>query len=350
MMIRNNLYVDIHVLQNVPPSCINRDDTGSPKTAKYGGVVRARVSSQAWKHEIRKMFREMFEEDEIGVRTKKVPQMIASEIKKIDSSIKDEEADKLASKALKSAGIKIDGKEEKSAVLIFFSVEQAEAFAQLAIDKCSDKEKYESALAMNPSVDMALFGRMIASTPSLNFDAAAQVAHAISTHAVHNEYDYFTAVDDLDKLGAGHLGTVEFNSSTLYRYATVNVVELQKNLDRSTAKTAKTVKRFIESFIKAMPTGKQNTFANKTLPDFVYITLRTDQPINLVGAFEKPVSGTNGYLEDSEKIFKDYVEKVYRNYACAPEKVWEFGDMDILQILKEVENEINEKLTESEGE
>ena len=52
------LYVDFHVLQTVPPSCVNRDDTGSPKTAVYGGATRARVSSQAWKHAIRKMFAE----------------------------------------------------------------------------------------------------------------------------------------------------------------------------------------------------------------------------------------------------------------------------------------------------
>ena len=352
-MIKNNLYVDIHVLQNVPPSCINRDDTGSPKTAKYGGAVRARVSSQAWKHEIRKMFEEMFEEDEIGIRTKKVPQMIAREIKNMDGNIDEEKANKLALKVLESAGINKIDKEGKSAVLMFFSVEQAKALAQLAINESGDKKEYKKecarALKIKPSIDMALFGRMVASDPSLNYDAAAQVAHAISTHAVHNEYDYFTAVDDLnedEESGAGHLGTVEFNSATLYRYATVNVVELQKNLGSSTAKT---VKCFTESFIKAMPTGKQNTFANKTLPDFVYITLRIDQPVNLVGAFEKPISGTNGYLEDSEKRFKEYAEKVYKNYACAPERVWEIGDMDILQILEEVENAVNEKLPESEG-
>ena len=93
---------------------------------------------------------------------------------------------------------------------------------------------------------------MVADDPCLNFDATAQVAHAISTHAVENEYDYFTAVDDCapeDNAGAGHLGTVEFNSSTLYRYATVNVEDLRK------------------------------TFANWTRPDAVYVTVRKDQPI-----------------------------------------------------------------------
>lgn len=346
---KSNLYVDIHVLQNVPPSCINRDDTGSPKTAKYGGTVRARVSSQAWKHEMRKMFREMPGHGDVGIRTKKVTQMLADAIKESNGGMEDEKATKLADKALESAGIKVD-KDGVSPVLMFFSAAQAKALAGLAVDGCKDKKEYQNALQASPSIDMALFGRMVAADQSLNFDAAAQVAHAISTHAVHNEYDYFTAVDDLnleEESGAGHLGTVEFHSATLYRYATVNAVELQKNLG---GQTADAVKCFVEAFIKAMPTGKQNTFANRTLPDFVYITLRLDQPINLVGAFEKPVSGTNGYMEESEKRFREYALSVYRKFACEPEKIWELGEKDISQILEEVKAAVGEKLSENGGE
>ncbi len=50
------LYVDVHVLQTVPPSNLNRDDAGAPKQAVYGGARRARVSSQAWKRATRKSF------------------------------------------------------------------------------------------------------------------------------------------------------------------------------------------------------------------------------------------------------------------------------------------------------
>lgn len=348
-VMKNNLYIDIHILQNVPPSCINRDDTGSPKTAKYGGAVRARVSSQSWKHEMRKMFREMLNKDEVGIRTKKVFQMLVDVIKEMDSSIEDKKANKLALSALGNAGIKTD-KDGISSVLMFFSEAQAKALAYLALHESKDKKEYQNALKLQPSVDMALFGRMVAADPSLNFDATVQVAHAISTHAVHNEYDYFTAVDDLnqdEESGAGHLGTVEFNSSTLYRYATVNVAELQKHLGEQIDNA---VKCFAESFIRTMPTGKQNSFANRTLPDYVYIALRTDQPVNLVGAFEKPVSGVNGYLEESENRFKTYAASIYKKFACAPEKVWEFGDKDILQILEEVKTAVKEKLSEREGE
>lgn len=348
-MKNKNIYVDVHVLQNVPPSCINRDDTGSPKTAMYGGARRARVSSQSWKHEMRKMSPDIFEEDEIGIRTKKVPKMIANEIMKKDGGIDEEKALKLAEKALGNIGVKPD-KNGNSSVLMFFSTAQARALAELAIKGSSDKKEYAAALKAEPSVDMALFGRMVASDASLNFDAAAQVAHAISTHAVHNEYDYFTAVDDLtndDESGAGHLGTVEFNSSTLYRYATVNARELAKNLGASSADT---VVGFIEAFVRSMPMGKQNTFANRTLPDFVYIAIRNDQPINLVGAFEKPVSGKNGgYFEESEKKFGEYAANEYKKYG-EPEKVWTFKDGSIDKILELVKSAVKEKLSESEDE
>lgn len=342
------MYVDIHVLQNVPPSCVNRDDTGSPKNAKYGGATRARVSSQSWKHEMRLMFKEILDDDRIGIRTKKVVQLVADEIKKSGAGYDDESANKLAKKALDYAGIKLD-KEDKSAVLMFFSKAQARALAKLAITESKDKLNYKNALKEAPSVDMALFGRMVATDASLNFDAAAQVAHAISTHAVHNEYDYFTAVDDLTKeeeSGAGHLGTVEFNSSTLYRYATVNARELKNNLGDFTAEA---VKGFVEVFVKSMPTGKQNTFANRTMPDYIYITIRADQPINLVGAFEKPVAGSNGYLEESENRLKAYAEDVYRKYASYPKKSWTFENNDLPHILEDIEVTVKEMLSESEG-
>lgn len=210
------LYVDFHVLQTVPPSCVNRDDTGSPKTAVYGGAVRARVSSQAWKHAMRVMFtEEMSDAVETGYRTKKGTDLVAKQIKALAP---DADALKLAQKVIADAGIKSDDKGTKA--LFFMSTAQAKALAELAVEGCKDKKQYKEALKAAPSADMALFGRMVADAPSLNYDAAAQVAHSISTHTVQNEFDYFTAVDDCapeDNAGAGHLGTVEYNSATLYR-------------------------------------------------------------------------------------------------------------------------------------
>lgn len=359
-----NLYLDIHVIQTVPPSCVNRDDTGSPKTAMYGGAMRARVSSQAWKRAMRQMFKDLFTSDQIGYRTKKLPQLVAEQMCKDDPELSPEDAAKsegiakTVNEVLELAGVKA-GSEKKDA-LFFVSARQIQNIAELAMEyhrdassKDAKKKKYKSKLeeAVNnePSVDILLFGRMAASNPSLNYDAAAQVAHSISTHAVNNEYDYFTAVDDCcaeDTAGAGHLGTVEFNSSTLYRYATVNIRELAENLNAEELKMA--VRGFAEAFIRSMPTGKQNTFANRTLPSMVYVTLREDQPINLAGAFERPVAaGDKGYVEASESALIRYAGRVYEDYAAAPMKAWtvggECGDfarkVNLAELLKEIERE-----------
>ena len=152
------LYVDFHVLQTVPPSCVNRDDTGSPKTAVYGGAVRARVSSQAWKHAMRVMFtEEMSDAVETGYRTKKGTDLVAEQIKALAP---DKDALKLAQKVIADAGIKSDDKGTKA--LFFMSTAQAKALAELAVEGCKDKKQYKEALKAAPSADMALFGRMVA--------------------------------------------------------------------------------------------------------------------------------------------------------------------------------------------
>lgn len=313
---RKRLYVDFHIIQTVPPSCVNRDDTGSPKTAIYGGVMRARVSSQSWKHAMRGMFKDLMEQEDIGNRTKMVKALISNQIKNISP---DSAADKLAEEVMKTAGLTVDKKKGTTGALFFISEAQVKSLAELAVfGEGKDKEKVKQAMRDNPSADMALFGRMVADDPSLNYDAASQVAHAISTHAVHNEYDFFTAVDDCapdDNAGAGHLGTVEYNSSTLYRYATVNVEELKQSVG---SKVTDYLKGFAEAFVLSMPTGKQNTFANRTMPDLVYMTIRNDQPINMSGAFEKPISGKDGYAQASATELFNYATEIYNDFACEP--------------------------------
>lgn len=271
--------------------------------------------------------------------------LIANEIKKLDSSFDDETAVKEAIKAMNSAGVKINEKKDnKTGALFFISAVQANNLAQLVISGEKDAKLYKQALKETPSVDIALFGRMVADDADLNVDAASQVAHSISTHAVQNEYDYFTAVDDCspeDSAGAGHLGTTEFNSSTLYRYATVNVAQLKKSIGVSVAEV---IKGFAEAFICSMPTGKQNSYANRTYPDMVYVTIRKDQPVNLVGAFEKPVISNNGYVEESVKKLQEYAGKVYDNFSGKPVKSFMIGADAISDAERVNLDELLEKL------
>lgn len=333
-MTEKRLYLDVHVLQTLPPSNINRDDTGSPKTAYYGGVRRARVSSQAWKRAIRKYFVEHGDEAAVGVRTKDIVRYVADKVRQLDPSYGEADAMQGAEKAINNAGIKT--KDHKAKALFFMGDLQARelAGAVLAgkIEK-SDMKDLQAALAASPEIDIALFGRMVADAPKLNTDASCQVAHAISTHAVQTEFDYFTAVDDClpeDQSGAGMLGNIEYNSSTLYRYANIAVHELREQLGGKEA-SINTCRLFIEAFSNSLPTGKVNTFANQTLPSFLMVTLREDRPVNLVSAFEKPVcSGQGqGYVnasverlgveyEKASKIVTRPLENLYLNLTEAP--------------------------------
>lgn len=309
-MNNQRLYMDVHVIQTLPPSNINRDDTGSPKTAQYGGVRRARVSSQAWKRAMRNYFNENSKNFGVGIRTKEIVDYVVEKVLKLAPEMDRENAVKKVETAFNNAGIST--KDHKAKALFFLGDQQASMLAQAVVeDNASDRKELQKILKNNPNIDIALFGRMVADSKKLNVDAASQVAHAISTHAVQTEFDYFTALDDLateDNAGAGMLGSIEYNSSTLYRYANVAVHDFNKLLENETS-TVKACELFVEAFANSLPTGKVNTFANQTVPSLVMVTLREDRPVNLVSAFEQPVQAKsgNGYVNASiEKLATEY--------------------------------------------
>lgn len=307
-------FMDVYALQSVPPSNINRDDTGSPKTAMYGGSLRARVSSQAWKRAMRAAFSDLLPREELGVRTKLAAALIAERIaaKRPDLA---EAAEELAAAVLETTGVKLESSKRKGETegalatkyLVFIGAHELDGLADCAIgwrDAGRDHKKADKAMKGevaavfhgSQAIDIALFGRMLADAPQFNTDASCQVAHAISVNRVTQEYDYFTAVDDCvsdDNAGAGMLGTVEFNSSTLYRYATVDLDALYGQLGDAKA-VAAAARAFTEAFARSMPTGKQNTFANRTLPSTLAVAFRVQQPVNLVAAFEDAVSPCEG--------------------------------------------------------
>jgi len=343
----NRVFLDVHAIQTVPPSCINRDDTGSPKTAQYGGVTRARVSSQSWKKAIRQYFLDRGDLKNVGIRSLEIVRYIAEKIVALDCSIDNESAMKLAQEVINAAGVSTT-KDYKTKALFFISSKQAERLAQAALDQKTNKNELQEILNSDPAIDIALFGRMVADDPILNIDACCQVAHAISTHEVQTEFDFFTATDDLssaDNAGAGMLGTIEFNSSTLYRYSNVAVHEFTRQVgDRDMVTNA--LKLFVEALIKSMPTGKANTFANQTLPQAVLICLRADRPVNLISAFERPVRSSNGYVTLSiERLMNEY--EVVKQYVEEPLCAFSLGIEDfpankssLQQVLDQLEAEL----------
>lgn len=347
-------FLDLHAIQTLPPSNVNRDDTGSPKTAVYGGVTRARVSSQSWKRAMRKYFLSESGKD-MGVRTVHVAKYIADIITEKDPSISEKDALSKAEKVLKEAGISTSKGESK--VLFFLGRKQAEELAEAAIAGEKDKDKLTEILKDNQAIDIALFGRMLASNANVNEEASAQVAHAISTHSVQTEFDYFTAIDDLKpegESGAAMLDNAEYNSSTLYRYANVAVHKLVKQL-KDKEKAIDTVNLFVEAFANSMPTGKINSFANQTLPQMLLVNIRKDRPVNLVTAFENPIRAKNGYAEESitrlleeEKKAEKFIEKPVCSFIITDNEIllpdWTKNEGSLTELLDDLRKTSEELL------
>jgi CRISPR system Cascade subunit CasC len=316
----NRTYVDVHVLQTVPPSNLNRDDAGSPKQAVYGGVRRARVSSQAWKRATRLAFKDRLRlpGEQLGIRTKRIGGQLAGRIA-TRTGLDAKTARRLGDAMLSGLGVTASKKKEgESAYLLFYGTAQLDRLVDLVADtagelvaladeplsKAAAELDVQKILTEGHPIDVALFGRMVADLTALNVDAAAQVAHAVSTHEATFEFDYFTAVDDakdreIEDAGAGMIGSVEFTSATLYRYATVGVHRLIENLDGRADAAVDALTAFVEAFVYSMPTGHQNTFAHHTLPNLVSVVVRGDQPVNLVSAFENPVRRPSPYASET---------------------------------------------------
>ncbi len=310
-----SLFIEYHLIQNFAPSNLNRDDTGAPKDAVFGGHRRARVSSQCLKRAVRLQAagHDLIAPHARGVRTKKLLDLLLAAL----ASRGRQEAAPRIRIALAAAGLKLD-EQDRTEYLLFLGQGEIDAFAALVDTHWDDlmppattddkKKSKKEAKASAPeevvkkakklldggkAVDVALFGRMLADMPEANQDAACQVAHAISTHRVEREFDYFTAVDDrgdADETGAGMIGQVEFNSATFYRYAALDAGKLLANLQGDQALSQAGLAAFTEAFVRAIPTGKQNSFAAHNPPSFIGVVLRHASPINLANAFEKPVA------------------------------------------------------------
>lgn len=332
--------IEIHVLQNFAPSNLNRDDTGAPKDAFFGGTRRARVSSQCGKRAVRQFFEEkvregVFSADELAVRTKRVYQAITDALIRKRDPV---EAHAKAEIALSYAKLKA-AEGGKTQYLLFLGRREISALAEAVHEHWDEivsvsesdedapeggkkkkggkskkdaasaapkalKDKLEAIFNGGKAVDLALFGRMLADMPEKNQHAACQVAHAISTHAVEREFDFYTAVDQLkpeDTAGADMMGTVEFNSACYYRYAVVDWVklvgdkEMGANLQGDEELATKALRAFLEGFVVAEPTGKQNSFAAHNPPEFVAVTVCHDAaPRNLANAFETAIRAKAG--------------------------------------------------------
>jgi len=347
------MFVELHLLQHFAPSNLNRDDTGAPKDCSFGGVRRARISSQCIKRAIRMYVQQagLLDARERAVRTKRLIGAIAT---RLAQNGKDQvTAELVARRLLQSVGIEpMSDQPEKTQYLLFIGedqiaklVETAERYwdtlregdttsgedepksararkreAKAAIPEAVRNEVEAILNAPSAAVDLALFGRMIADVPLGRVDAASQVAHALSTHQVSIEFDYFTAVDDLlpqEATGADMIGTVEFNSACYYRYANVDIEQLVQNLggDRDLARRG--LAAFLTAAVHAVPTGKQNSFAAHNPPAFVAAVVREHGLWSLANAFVQPVRPTaqRDLVQESIRALDRYWAKLTSLYG-----------------------------------
>jgi CRISPR system Cascade subunit CasC len=319
--------IEIHLLQNFAPSCLNRDDTNTPKECDFGGVRRARISSQSFKRAIRQHFKAT-NAIPTGDRTKELSRILAE---RVPGATLETIREVLAGLA------KMDSKKpEYTSVLIFAGPGEIEALAQCVEGGVTDAKKVQAAvLAARTSPDIALFGRMLAEAPDNNIDAACQVAHALSTHAAALEMDFFTAVDDLntrDDVGAGMLGYTGFQSACFYRYALIDVEQLKRNLggDAETTKTA--VAALLWAFCDAEPSARQNSMPAHNRPSLGLLVARgKGVPTSLANAFSRPVSVKSGnpdLVGASVDALDDYFKKldtVYEAFHATTQAVFSDG-------------------------
>lgn len=338
-----NLHIEFHILQSFPVTCLNRDDVGAPKTAIVGGVQRARVSSQAWKRPVRMAMHELGVTH--GTRTKLISKLIEDACKKIGATPEQAKAcgDKIEgafikkkepkkAKKGKEGAAEVDVEEtaaesaaEKTDTLLFLSPNEvailANAFAEKGFNQDEvitqkDQKKQAKQIAdlignvseAIDAVDIALFGRMVAQAADMNVEAAASFSHAISTHKASNEVEFFTALDDqATEPGSAHMGSLEFNSATYYRYVSLDLGQLCQTLAGQNLPDA--VENFTKALFVAVPTARQTTQSGASPWDFAKVLVRKGQRLQV--PFETAVKAKNGsgFIQPSIEFMTGYLKK-----------------------------------------
>ncbi len=372
-------FINFHVLISHSPACLNRDDMNMQKDAVFGGKRRVRISSQSLKHAFRKSEYYALHFGESSIRTRQLA-LLAEELGSILEVYDDEEkswinktiqvfvsqaanasddddtdsADDLDEGTVPSKKVAVapwsvsefkvmhalvkkiytmpltDKEIEQLQKLIL--KEQSRKPAKNKPRKSADEikddfllKKISSAIkddaaalikACGNTIDIALSGRMATSGLMSTIDGAMSIAHAITTHTVDSDIDWFTAVDDLQPLGSGHLDTQEFSAGVFYRYASLNLAQLQENLGGVERSKALEVAAHLAHLLATeTPNAKQRTFAAFNPADLVMVNF-SDVPVSLANAFESPIEAKQkGFLKPSVDAFTTYWARVAAGYG-----------------------------------
>lgn len=334
-------FIQLHLLTSYPPSNLNRDDSGRPKTALMGDALRLRISSQSQKRAWRTS--DAFEsalQGHLGTRTKEMGVKIYKVL--IEQKVNEKNAREWAKAIAQQFGKpKSDKKTESNEdlhieQLAHFSPEEEAAITSL-VKVCAERGKgpevEELKLLRKPrkAVDIAMFGRMLADAPAFNIEAAVQVAHAITVHKAAVEDDYFSAVDDLntglEDKGAGHIGERGYGAGLFYLYLCINCDLLKENLGGDAALTQKALEALLQAITKVSPTGMQNSFGSRAYASYVLAEKGDQQPRSLAQAFLKPIKAyeEESVLDKAVLALKQRCENFDKVYGACADKRYEMN-------------------------
>lgn len=345
-----SIFIEFHILQSFPVTCLNRDDVGAPKSAIVGGVPRARVSSQCWKRQVRLSLHDLGVN--LGIRTKQLGVLISQACERLgaESEKANQCGEIIASSLAKDTLLFVSTSEierlasyakEKNFI---FPVEvkknKKDDEGSDAVGKLSKPEMSKLKACLNSNnkaadgLDIALFGRMVAQEPSVNIQAAAAFSHAITTHKVANEVEFFTALDDLQQdPGAAHMGSLEYNSGTYYRYISLDLGQLWENLGGCEEDIKKAIDVFVKALYIAVPSARQNTQSGSCLWDYARILVRRGQRMQL--SFDSPVrSCGKGWLAPSIEALNKALDRNEKLSGSLYGKIADvtFGDENSMSI------------------
>lgn len=344
-------FIQLHILTSYPPANLNRDDLGRPKTAKMGGVDRLRVSSQSLKRTWRTS--DLFQaalRGHVGTRTKRLGHGVYEGL--ISHGVAEKKALEWAKQIAGQFGaLKKDNDQPLNELdieqLVHISPAEQQAIDVLvatlgAEQRAPEADELVLLRKKDQAVDIALFGRMLASKPAFNIEAACQVAHAISVHPVVIEDDYFTAVDDLndhsEDAGAAHIGETGFAAGLFYSYICINKSQLIENLGGDEALANKAIAALTEASLKVAPEGKQNSFASRAYASYVMAEKGNQQPRSLSVAFLKPIDPrrSSDFATDAIKALKTQQQNFDQVYGDCADGRYELNVVAVEGSLKQL--------------
>ena len=327
--------IELHILQSCPVSCLNRDDVGAPKTAVFGGVSRARVSSQCWKRAIR-----IHAQQSLHGAGRFSGQRSRRWVRQLSAALRERQVADADATAALAIGYLASKEEPERGALVYLTPLQLEALASSIVEQrlvfSKDKNGVKCKAARGNSIagilgaasdwaDIAIFGRMVANDHTLTLEGAGLFSHALSTHRVSNEIDFFTAVDDVPQneqdgysAGAAHMGTLEYNSACYYRYVGLNLTLLSDadHLGALVQEERRTVvDTFLRAAVEAIPGARHNSMFASTLPQYILGLYRAGgQPLSLANAFEEPVWSNSGLLSKSWEVLLGHFGTLKQTY------------------------------------